>query len=337
MTFNPANGSSEFSRYCIIPKHSEISSRKLVDISFRDYKIPIISANMTSVTGSEMVTAMVAHGGIACLPRFHETKIDIDLINKINSPNVWASVGVTDSELERAHQLINHSKVSRIVIDVAHADSLHTLKQVEVIQRIIWQYQSQVKGLFGNLSVPDVSLTVGNIVSADAVDKFIKLGVKSFKIGIGSGLACTTRVKTGVGYPQLLAVSEIRKKCGPDIELISDGGHQTPGDIAKSLAAGANLVMIGSMLAKTQESAGKGQYYGSASARSYVEQNKLDHWRTAEGTETSFEVSTTVAEVLQDISGGLRSAFSYVGALNMQEFHEKAVLFDTLLNKPIVS
>src|SRR5581483_6034669 len=158
----------------------------------------------------------------------------------------------------------------------------------------------------------------------------------------GPGSACTTRMKTGVGYPQLSAIQEISQWLTPKgIPVIADGGMKTPGDIAKAIGAGASMVMLGGMLAGTYETPGETvqqdgkpcqsvsfetiskvykKYKGSASKESYEEQGKSASWRTAEGESFLVPYKGPVEDVLQDIEGGLRSAFAYVGAQNLQQF-----------------
>lgn len=323
MTFNPSNGSNEFSRYCIIPQFSKIVSRKFVDLTYKTASIPVISANMTSITGSEMALAMVRHGGIACLPRFSETAQTVNLIKSLSSVNVWASVGVSIEEIERARVLIYECDISKIVIDVAHGATEHTLNAAIAIRDMVSHAKKKTQ------------ICIGNFANPGSMKPFLENRFDSFKLGVGPGAVCETRLKTGVGMPQILLIKSTRDFVGKDAELISDGGHQSPGDIAKSLAAGANLVMIGSMLATTMEAAGKGTYYGSASQRSYEEQGKLDSYRTTEGISKDVPIVQTVESLMQDIGGGLRSSFSYVGASCQDEFHEKAVILDTFLGKTL--
>jgi IMP dehydrogenase/GMP reductase len=323
MTFNPSNGSSEFSRYCIVPNYSYIKSRSAADITYSGFN-PVMSANMTSITGSEMIRAITMANGIAVVPRFMPIHENVDLLNSFKHRGVWASVGVGSEEYERAIAILQNTAVSRLVIDVAHGASEH-----------VAEFVNDLRSYIRAQNIQDIKISVGNFVSHQSVGVFYrKTGITSYKVGIGSGETCTTRLKTGVGYPQILAVNEIRNHF-PDFEIISDGGHQSPGDIAKSIAAGANLVMLGSMLARTTEAAGRGTFYGSASARSYKEQNKQGKYITDEGIEKEVLVNTSVDELMLDICGGLRSAFSYVGAKDMPEFHRYATLLDTFSGQKI--
>jgi IMP dehydrogenase/GMP reductase len=188
---------------------------------------------------------------------------------------------------------------------------------------------------------PDLWLMVGNFGSPESIVQFLDTcqyyehfyQPNAIKVGIGPGSACTTRIKTGVGYPQLSAINDIKNtfedlyKDAPAI--IADGGIKTPGDVAKALACGANAVMIGGMLAGTDETPGEiiqvhdkqfKQYRGSASKESYETQGK--DWDCAEGESFTVQYKGSALNVLKDIEGGLKSAFSYVGAKNLKEFQK---------------
>lgn len=312
MTFNPSNGSSEFSRYSIVPEFSSIRSRSQVSLRSDYYglEVPVVSANMASISGAEMCEAMKEASGAGVLHRFMSIEDNIALFK---STGAWVSCGITPTEMERAVELYR-AGAQHIIIDVAHGAQMAVVEFYNALK-------AEVKG--------NARITVGNFASADSVAKFKALApsLMSIKVGIGPGATCTTRFKTGVGYPQVLAVHDIHEaKLG--VAIISDGGHMSPGDIAKSLAAGADAVMIGSMLASTKEAAGKGEFFGSASQKSYNQQGKASSFITAEGIEKTVEVNTTVAEVMHDIAGGLRSSFSYVGAANLQAFHRDARILD---------
>ena len=166
---------------------------------------------------------------------------------------------------------------------------------------------------------PYIVIMAGNVVTPEGAERLVEAGANIVKVGLGSGAACTTRLKTGVGYPQLSAVLE----CAPVIHsrgayLCSDGGHRTPGDVAKSFVAGADFVMLGSMLAGTDETGDR--LYGNASKAA---QGTLEKYRAEEGREIGIPYKGTLDEVVQDLLGGLRSACTYVGASNLVELREK--------------
>ncbi len=329
-----------FDDVLIKPNFSTIKSRKDVDISTKlgplTLAIPIISANMDTVTGPHMAAAMSDAGGLGCLHRFWDIKTQSKEVRNLlgqSCHNISCSVGVGELELERAIKMIDLG-VKVITIDVAHGAQQQVVDQYKAIKN----YK------------PDVFLIVGNFATKDSILEFVsRCGftyMKDFnneaaiKVGIGPGSACTTRIKTGVGVPQLSAIMDCVQS---GATIIADGGMKTSGDVAKALAIGAKCVMLGGMLAGTDESPGKSiyapaetgdrdlqcigkQYRGSASKESYEVQGKEASHRTAEGESFIVPYKGPVASVLQDIEGGLRSALTYVGASNLEEFVEKSTL-----------
>lgn len=325
-----------FDDVLIVPKFSNIESRSQVDLSTDlnglELSLPIISANMDTVTEADMCEAMSKAGGIGCYHRFYKGGF-----NKPNVPYIY-SFGLGDSEQQRVDYM--HDSGHRLFcLDVAHG-----------AQQQVVDCASRFKKNY-----PNAWLMVGNFASAESLQEFLKrcggYRPNCVKVGIGGGSACITRQKTGVGIPQLNAVME----CGViasafNVSMISDGGHRTSGDIAKALAAGADAVMLGGMLAGTDETPGEiitvtdtvlkyseyndttrprtvkvGQfkvYRGSASKDSYADQNK--DWSTAEGESFKVPYKGSASSILEDIKGGLKSAFSYVGAMNLVEFQNNA-------------
>lgn len=334
-----------FDDVLIVPKFSMIESRKETDlfglVSGVSFELPIISANMDTVTGAKMAHAMNHHGAMSCLHRFGSIQDTVDLYREGRTPTTLVSIGLGGNELERAEALYSFGAY-RFVIDVAHGAQMSVVKQVKALHELIGT---------------TITIMVGNFASLKSVEDFKHhLGknlVDSIKVGIGPGSACTTRIKTGVGYPQLSAVMEIAR--GQKLPVIADGGMRTPGDICKALAAGAQAVMLGGMLAGTDETPGMivdqhghtglledgmwtragsttkvenvkfyKKYRGSASKESYAVQGKDTTWRTAEGESFTVPYKGPVSNVIQDIEGGLRSSMTYVGASNLAEFREKA-------------
>ena len=352
-----------FDDVLIVPKFSLIESR--ADVSLKSNirglvldALPVISANMDTVTGDNLSREMLKAGAQACIPRFGTISETI-LLFKAGSlypahTNItpMVSIGLGSNELERAEALFA-SGAHTFVVDVAHGAQIGVVKQVKALRKILG---------------PDINVIVGNFASADTVKTFLDYcpEVDAFKIGIGPGSACTTRVKTGVGYPQLSAVLEVAQLLkGSDIKVIADGGMKKPGDVAKALGAGAHMVMLGGMLAGTNETPGEIAYFnskgvetpkdhlfakriledgslqyiihdpsdssytmlkkyrGSASQESYESQGKVGKHRTAEGESFLVPCKGSVADVLQDIEGGIRSAMTYVGAKNLKEFHSR--------------
>jgi len=328
-----------FDDVLIEPKFNTVASRKDVDISsyvmHGELTLPVISSNMDTVTEYAMMMAMKRAGGIGCLHRFSSTEDLIDMIEsrKKNLDNNYiASVGLSDYEFERAKALYKAGCL-KFCIDVAHGASQAVC---DMLDRLHHEFMDD-----------HISIMIGNFATGDSLLKFVENSEfmpDAVKVGIGPGSACTTRTKTGCGFPQLSAIQDVSKMARDmDIAVIADGGMKTPGDIAKAIAAGADAVMLGGMLAGTDESPGKKKiitlheaerlglsnnavkiYRGSASKESYKDQGKDESWRTAEGESFFVPQKGPVDLILKDIEGGLRSALTYVGARNLEEFRENA-------------
>lgn len=329
-----------FDDVLIVPNFSDISSRKDVNTKvstarsiFQDIgsRLPIISANMDTITESEMSKAMLSYGANACLHRFCNIQENVKMFedacleegDSISRPMV--SIGLGTRELDRASALYGYG-ATRFIIDVANGASLDVVKQVKELRNIIKD---------------NGAIIVGNFASGRSISDFIERGaiVEGIKVGIGPGSSCSTRVKTGVGYPQLSAImGAVRALKGTGIPIIADGGIKTAGDVAKAIGAGASLCMIGGMISGTDECPGEiiydppkqfadskkyKKYRGSASKESYIDQGKTGSHRTDEGESFLVPCKGPVANILQDIEGGLRSAMSYVGARTIKEFQEK--------------
>jgi IMP dehydrogenase len=239
---------------------------------------------------------------------------------------VGAAIGVRGDYAERAQRLVN-ADVDVLVLDVAHGHS-----------EVVLQSIKKIKSEF-----PDVPLIAGNVATPEGTDELIDVGADAVKVGIGPGAACTTRLVTGAGVPQLTAViwcSEAASKRG--IPIIADGGIRNSGDITKALAAGASTVMVGSLFAGTDESPGYftvrdgvkyKTYRGMASLGANVSRRKLDKMDidpdeisqiVPEGVETYVPYRGKLKEVVTQLLGGLRSGMSYCGARNLSELRKNA-------------
>lgn len=318
-----------FDDVLIKPKFSTLTSRKQVDLSVNlgaggTLKLPILSSNMDTVTGHRMAAAMAEAGGLGILHRFYPVLENVRAYSLLTPYNIPAgvSVGLGDEEIRRASEL--YAIGARVfVLDVAHGAQLQVAAMYEWLK-----------------ALPGTFVIVGNFATGESFLEFLKYSgpVDAVKVGIGPGSACTTRIKTGVGVPQLSAIQDVAVALGTlktKPLLVADGGMRTSGDIAKALAGGADLVMLGGMLAGTDETPGESMehphtggiyktYRGSASKSSYVDQGKDESWRSAEGEEMRVRCKGPVKAILEDIEGGLRSALTYVGAKNLKEFKEKA-------------
>jgi len=240
---------------------------------------------------------------------------------------VAAAIGVHAADVERARLLLE-AGADALVIDIAHGHADHMLAMIRRIRRE-----------FG-----DVELIAGNVATAEGVRDLAEAGVDAVKVGVGAGSICITRIVTGSGVPQLTAIAECAEAARAyDLPIIADGGIRTSGDIVKALAAGASTVMLGSLLAGTEESPGAtvirdGQKVkvtrGMASLSATISRELLEHgedtfdqdWEKVvpEGVEAVVPYRGAVAEVLQQLVGGLRSGMSYCGARSIAELQEKA-------------
>ncbi len=260
-----------------------------------------------------------------------------DIIERMENPTsskdkkgrllVGAAVGVKDDTIARTDELLK-AGADVIVIDVAHG---HNARTIEMTKRL--------RKTFGN----KLELIAGNIATAEAARDLAKAGADALKVGIGPGAACTTRIVTGVGVPQLTAIMDVAREAKKlDIPFIADGGIKNSGDLSKALAAGADVAMIGNLLAGTKESPGdyvldRGVAYkfyrGMASYDASSEKTRLDKkageatdgfFRSPEGASGRVPYRGEASMVITDLLGGLRSSMSYLGATNFKEFQKNA-------------
>lgn len=241
---------------------------------------------------------------------------------------VGAAVGVKDSELRRVERLLE-AGTDCIVVDIAHGDSK---LEIDIIKGIRQRF-------------PGAQIIGGNVATAEGTQRLIDAGVDAVKVGVGPGSICITRIVAGAGVPQLSAVIACAEVARPQgIPIIADGGVRTSGDIVKALAAGASTVMIGSLLAGTDESPGllitrKGHRYkvsrGMASLQANVarktregegdvSQEEIEEY-VSEGVEAAVPYRGAAREMLSQLVGGLQSGMSYTNAHSVDELHEKAV------------
>ncbi|HEU4746825.1 MAG TPA: IMP dehydrogenase [Anaerolineales bacterium] len=241
--------------------------------------------------------------------------------------SVGAAVGVRDKEMRRVEAVLE-AGADCIVVDIAHGDSHLEIEMIEGIRK----------------HFPSAQIIAGNVATADGTKRLIDAGADAVKVGVGPGSICITRIVAGSGVPQLTAVIECAEAARPyGVPIIADGGIRQPGDVAKALAAGAQTVMIGSMLAGTDESPGmimtrRGHRYkasrGMASLEANIERNKREgndltqeeiEDYVAEGVEAAVPYRGKAREVLTQLVGGLQSGMSYSGAYSIEELQEKAI------------
>jgi IMP dehydrogenase len=236
---------------------------------------------------------------------------------------VGAAIGATGDFLERAQELVKR-KVDVIAIDTAHGHSARVLNAVKTIKR----------------KLPEVQLITGNVATYEGAKELISLGVDGVKVGIGPGSICTTRVVSGAGVPQITAIAECCKATrAAGVPLIADGGIKYSGDITKAIAAGADTVMIGSLLAGTDESPGETILYQGRTFKTYrgmgsmgaMSQGSSDRYAqegggklVPEGIEGRVAAKGPLSELVYQLVGGLRSGMGYCGAQTISEMQTKS-------------
>lgn len=321
-----------FDDVLIVPNKSEVRSRRDPALKTQLTKrfavnLPFISSNMDTITEAEMAIAMGKLGGVGILHRFMSVEEQIKQVRLVKealqplegltsggTAILAASIGVNKEEEQRAKGLID-AGVEVITIDIAHGHSALMLDTVK-----------SLKDKWGD----KVDVIAGNVATPEATEELIEAGADAIKVGIGPGSMCTTRIITGAGVPQLTAVAWCAQVANErSVPLIADGGIKTSGDVVKALAAGAQTVMLGSLLSGTLETPGpihygKKSYRGMASRAAQVSwRGELPEGMAPEGEATSVPVKGHVSDVVNELAGGLRSGMSYINASNIPEMKSK--------------
>ncbi|XP_067145002.1 GMP reductase 2-like isoform X1 [Centruroides vittatus] len=316
----------DFKDVLLRPKRSTLKTRSEVDLN-RSYKfrnsgkcyegIPVIAANMDTVGTFEMAITLSKYGLFTAIHKHYS--IDEWKEFAANNPQVLkdvaASSGTSTNDFEKLNTILNEiPQIQYICLDVANGYS-----------ELFVEFVRQVRKTF-----PSHTIMAGNVVTGEMVEELILSGADIIKVGIGPGSVCTTRKKTGVGYPQLSAVIECADAAhGLGGHIISDGGCTCPGDVAKAFGAGADFVMVGGMLAGHDQSGGdiiekNGKkfklFYGMSSATAMkMYHGGVAEYRASEGKTVEVPYRGNVEATLQDILGGLRSACTYTGAGKLKE------------------
>tara|TARA_Y100001970_G_scaffold262699_1_gene347258 strand:- start:2736 stop:3743 length:1008 start_codon:yes stop_codon:yes gene_type:complete len=303
------------------PRYSNIVTRKDVDLSVdistpRPMMLPVFASPMDTVMSVPMALRVYEAGGRGILHRYCTVDEQVETLRSCEGSEVFAAVGVTGDWFDRALALVDNGAAG-LCIDVAHGHHKTVISAVEKLKRTL---------PFG------IHLMAGNVATLDGFDALADAGADSIRVGVGGGSICSTRIQTGHGVPTFQSVLECSES-EYDCLLIADGGIKNSGDIVKAIAAGADAVMVGSMLAGTAEAPGEvisnhgsapvKVYRGMASPEAQVE------WRgkysSNEGVSRTVPLKGPVTSVLYEIDRGIRSGLSYSGARNIRELQAKSV------------
>ena len=298
------------------PQKSDISSRSEIDLSVqlggKKYNLPIMSSPMDTVTESTMSAVMSEIGGLGIVHRYCSIQEQCAMISVGSKA---AAIGVSEDMMPRARAL--YEAGARVFcIDVAHGH--HPLVEKAL---------KSLRDEFGN----QVTLIAGNVATREGYEDLSSWGADAVRVGIGGGSICSTRIQTGHGIPTFQSILYCASGEG-EAKIIADGGLRTAGDIVKAYAAGADFVMLGSMLAGTDEAPGdtfQGKsgkkykvYRGMASKEAQFDWR--GEARSLEGISTTIPYKGSVVNILKDLEQNIRSGLSYSGARNFEEFRRVA-------------
>jgi len=331
-----------FDDVLLIPNRTSARSRKDINLATNltakiKLNSPIISANTPWCTESDLATVMAKMGGIGFVHRMTTMEIQAEEVQKVKSAKVdlvkyplasidqegrllvGAAIGIKGDYLDRSEKLVNNG-VDVLIIDIAHGHSDYI---IEPIMNLKERY-------------PDIDIIAGNVATMNGVRDLAEAGVNAIKVGIGPGGICTTRQVAGAGVPQLTAIMDCAEEASKyGLPIIADGGMRSSGDMTKALAAGASCVMLGSLLAGTDESAallvdeGGTKYkittgfvtFGVSLSLKLLEKRAITKEELSdyvpEGVESTFEYQGPAVDVMKQYLGGIRSGISYAGGLDI--------------------
>ncbi|AKH89948.1 GMP reductase [Edwardsiella tarda] len=320
-----------FKDVLIRPKRSTLKSRSDVELA-REYRfkhsgwqwsgVPLIAANMDTVGTFRMAQVLATFDVLTAVHKHYSVEqwqAFVASVGEETLRHVMVSTGTSEADFLKLGQILALSPTLKFIcIDVANGYSEHFV-----------DFLRKAREAF-----PDKVICAGNVVTGEMVEELILSGADIVKVGIGPGSVCTTRVKTGVGYPQLSAVIECADAAhGLGGQIVSDGGCSVPGDVAKAFGGGADFVMLGGMLAAHDECEGRiveeqGRkmmlFYGMSSASAMNRHvGGVADYRAAEGKTVSLPLRGPVENTVRDILGGLRSACTYVGASRLKELTKR--------------
>lgn len=320
-----------FGDVLIRPKRSNLKSRSQVDLQ-RHFKflhskhewtgVPVIAANMDTTGTFEVADRLASHGMLTAIHKHYSIPQWDAYLNSRNDeiyPRIMVSTGTSEADFDKLTTILtNHPKLDFICIDVANGYAESFVAYVHKVRE----------------AFPEKTIVAGNVVTGEMVEELLLSGADIVKVGIGPGSVCTTRVKAGVGYPQLSAVIECADAAhGLGGRIISDGGCTCPGDVAKAFGGGADFVMLGGMLAGHDECGGQlvergGRqfklFYGMSSTTAMDKHSGgVASYRASEGKTVEVPYRGPIDDTVRDILGGVRSACTYVGASVLKELTKR--------------
>lgn len=327
-----------FKDVMIRPKRSTLKSRSQVSLN-RNFTfvnsgkkwsgVPIIAANMDTVGTFEMAEALAKDKIITAVHK-HYSLQEWSTFLESQPDSIYdyiaLSTGIGSTDEEKIQKIIGqHPQINFLCIDVANGYSENFVDFVKKIRQ----------------NFPEKTIIAGNVVTGEMVEELILAGADIIKVGIGPGSVCTTRLKTGVGYPQLSAIIECADAAhGLGGHIISDGGCKIPGDVAKAFGGGADFVMLGGMFAGHDESGGEiveenGKkfrlFYGMSSQTAMDKHSGgVAEYRASEGKTVKVAYKGPVSDTVKDILGGVRSTCTYVGASQLRELSKRTTFIRVL-------
>ena len=328
----------DYSDVLFRPKRSTLTSRKEVDLN-RTYKfkysknewsgVPIMASNMDGVGELGVAEKLSEFNMITCLTKQHDVK-KLNQYKNLKSiyKNIALSIGIKKEDFDNLDKVLKEFNFIRFIcVDVANGYSE--------------RFSSFIKSV--REKYPTKTIIAGNVVTADMTQELVLSGADIVKVGIGPGSVCTTRIQTGVGYPQLSAVMECADAAhGLGAHIIADRGCTCPGDVAKAFGAGADFTMLGGMLAGHDEGKGKLikekgkkfiEFYGSSSLIANKKHyGGLSDYRSSEGRIVRVKYRGKIKNTILDILGGIRSSCTYVGAPSLKQL-SKCTTFVRVTNQ----
>lgn len=326
----------------LVPGFSSVSSRQKIKLETKlsrnhNLLMPLVASPMDTVCEEEMAYKMFLMGGVGCIHRFMSIEEQCKQVKTLQSKiygegfggpfenwgedygsgkkaiPIMAAIGVGEEGMSRSDALVD-SGVNVLLIDVAHGHHQNVIDMISYCKE----------------KHPKVDVIAGNIATPEAAEDLQNAGADGLRVGIGGGSLCTTRIKTGFGIPNVTCIEEISRVA--KVPVMADGGIRSSGDIAKALGVGADCVMIGSLIAGTDEAPGKiietrtglsKRYRGSASLETKSAHGQEQ--RNVEGESTTIPYKGGVKFVINGLLDGVKSALSYAGSDNLGNFHPKYV------------